>query len=185
LELAWDELQTLRCLQQGGVVAIATEGVWGLSASTAHLDAVERVLHVKHRAPNKGLIVLVTDWSMIDHWVDPDWDRHWPLELGRPATWVVPASTACPDVLTGGRASLAVRRVTMPALRRIVARSGPLVSTSANRSGRSAATSRYQVVLEFGDAVDWIARGRTGGFKGPSEIRDLVTGRVLRGGQDE
>jgi L-threonylcarbamoyladenylate synthase len=177
-----NERATVRCLLAGGVVAIPTEGVWGLSASIAHLHAVQRILNVKRRAANKGLIVLVSEWSMVDHWIDPAWSREWPIESGRPATWVVPVSGSCPEILTGGRQTLAVRRVTMRSLSRVVEQTGPLVSTSANRSGRPSSVSRYQVILDFARTVDYIATGRTGGHQGPSMIKDLVTGQVLRGG---
>lgn len=176
------ERATVQCLLRGGIAAIPTEGVWGLSASASDLAAVQRILTIKQRSVNKGLIVLVTEWSMIDAWIAPSWPRDWPVEVGRPSTWVVPASDACPSVLTGGRKTLAVRKVTMPSLVRVVRQTGPLVSTSANRSGRPSAVSRYEVVLAFAKTVDYIANGRTGGFRGPSTIRDLVTGKILRGG---
>lgn len=177
-----NERAVVRCLLHGGVAAIPTEGVWGLSASTSDLGAVQRILAIKQRSANKGLIVLVTEWSMIDAWIDPRWPRHWPVEVGRPSTWIVPVSNACPSLLTGGRHTLAVRKVTMPSLVRVVRQTGPLVSTSANRSGRPSAVSRYEVVLAFANTVDYIANGRTGGYRGPSTIRDLVTGKILRGG---
>jgi Putative translation factor (SUA5) len=101
-------------------------------------------------------------------------------EAGRPSTWVIPVMEQCPRILTGGRDALAVRQVKMPYLRQLIRYTGPLVSTSANRSGRPAATHRWQVMLELGHDVDYVAKGRTQGFKKPSTIRDMQTGAVLR-----
>jgi L-threonylcarbamoyladenylate synthase len=57
-----------------------------------------------------------------------------------------------------------------------------IVSTSANRSGRPAARSGVQVRRWFGKEVDFVLGGATGGLAGPTEIRDAISGAVLRSG---
>ena len=71
-----DLYKNARLLSAGGVTAIPTEGVWGLSCSVSEEHAIERVLRVKQRDPAKGLITLVTSFDELTHWfacpvVDP------------------------------------------------------------------------------------------------------------------
>ncbi len=167
-------------LNHGGVVACPTEGVWGLSCRADRLDAVGRILEIKARAPSKGLIVLVTDFEQVSDWAACPIHVSARSEEGRPSTWVIPVKAHCPSILTGGRASLAVRQVKMPLLQRLVAYTGPIVSTSANRSGRPACRFRHQVMLTLGDQVDYVSKNQTQGFKTPSTIRDMVTGEIYR-----
>jgi len=56
----------------------------------------------------------------------------------------------------------------------------PIVSTSANRHGRAPARSVAGVVREFGSDVDYVLPGRIGVQARPSEIRDAMTGAVIR-----
>ena len=175
-----DLSKNARLLMAGGVSAIPTEGVWGLSCSIAQHHAIERILRVKQRDPAKGLITLVTSLDDLAHWFACPVLEGARDEEGRPSTWIIPANSDCPKILTGGRDSMAVRRVTMPGLVRLIDYVGPLVSTSANRSGRSACQSRWQVMNQLGHAVDYVARGRTQGYRKPSTIRDMQTGTIIR-----
>ena len=167
-------------LMAGGVSAIPTEGVWGLSCSISKEHAIERILSVKQRDPAKGLITLVAAFDELTHWFACPVLEVARDEVGRPSTWIIPVNADCPKILTGGRDSMAVRRVTMPSLVRLIDDVGPLVSTSANRSGRPACQSRWQVMNQLGHAVDYVARGRTQGYRKPSTIRDMQTGTIIR-----
>ncbi len=175
-----DLAKHVRLLLTGGVSAIPTEGVWGLSCSISKEYAIERILRAKQRDPAKGLITLVTTFDELAHWfacpvLDVAQD-----EVGRPSTWIIPVNSDCPNILTGGRDSMAVRRVTMPSLVRLIDHVGPLVSTSANLSGRPACQSRWQVMIQLSHVVDYVAQGRTQGYRKPSTIRDMQTGTIIR-----
>jgi L-threonylcarbamoyladenylate synthase len=175
-----DFIKNARLLKAGGVSAIPTEGVWGLSCLVSNEHAIERILRVKQRDRAKGLITLVSTFDELAHWFACpvlEVARH---EVGRPSTWIIPVNADCPKILTGGRDSMAVRRVTMPSLVRLIEFVGPLVSTSANRSGRPACQSRWQVMNQLGESVDYVARGRTQGYRKPSTIRDMQTGTIIR-----
>jgi L-threonylcarbamoyladenylate synthase len=58
----------------------------------------------------------------------------------------------------------------------------PLVSTSANRSGRPALRSARAVRIQLGRALDGLLPGPTGGAARPTAIRDLRSGQQLRAG---
>ena len=175
-----DLAKHVRILLAGGVSAIPTEGVWGLSCSISKGHAVKRILSVKQRDPAKGLITLVASFDELAHWFACPVLEAAQDEVGRPSTWIIPVNSDCPNILTGGRDSMAVRRVTMPSLVRLINYVGPLVSTSANRSGRLACQSRWQVMNQLGHVVDYVAQGRTQGYRKPSTIRDMQTGTIIR-----
>ncbi len=169
-----------RLLLAGGVSAIPTEGIWGLSCSISKEHAIQRILRVKQRDPAKGLITLVAAFDELAHWFACPVLEVAHDEVGRPSTWIIPVNSYCPRILTGGRDSMAVRRVSMPSLVRLIDYAGPLVSTSANRSGRPACQSRWQVMNQLGHFVDHVAAGRTQGYRKPSTIRDMQTGTIIR-----
>ena len=174
-----------RILQSGGVVAYPTESVYGLGCDPLDYPAVLRILAMKLREENAGLILLGADYEQISPFVAPSgrqlerMQATWP----GPVTWVCPASSAAPPWITGGRDTIAVRVTDHPDAAALCAAAGmALVSTSANRSGRPAARSAVRVRRLFGQDVDYVVPGSVGGRPRPSEIRDAASGEVLRGG---
>jgi L-threonylcarbamoyladenylate synthase len=59
---------------------------------------------------------------------------------------------------------------------------GAMISTSANRSSQLPAKNVDEVAAQFGDELDLILLGQTAGATKPSEIRDAVTGKIIRAG---
>jgi L-threonylcarbamoyladenylate synthase len=96
-------------------------------------------------------------------------------------TWVVSARAQTPRWLRGEHTSLAVRVTDHPVAAALCHRFGaPIVSTSANRAGRPPACSARQVRRALGAEIDWVVDGPVGGLIGPTPIRDLLTGTLLR-----
>lgn len=174
----------VRTLRAGGVVAYPTEGVFGIGCRCDRLDAIRRIIALKRRAPNKGLIVIVDSPEAATPFVTEP-SRWLPVAatLGfglEPVTCVFPASSEVPPELTGGRASIALRVVQHPIARHLCRAAGPLVSTSANLSGRPPARTALEVRLRFGNRLDGIVHAPVGSLGGPTPLYDLVTGRQLR-----
>lgn len=173
-------------IRAGGIVAYPTEGVWGLGCDPANEEAVERLIALKGRDAGKGLILLAAEEGQLAPWIAP----FNPAMANRvrgtwpgPVTWIVPARADCPGRLTGGRATLAVRITAHPPARALCVAAGTaLVSTSANPSGHPPLAGAKDLRETFGSALDAILEGPLGGLGGPTEIRDLQTGRILRPG---
>lgn len=178
-----------RILQRGGVLAYPTEGVWGLGCDPLNAAAVYRILAIKQRPVQKGVILIAHRFESLAPYLLPmtaelqqrvfdAWHS-----AHRPITWVLPAQPSTPVWLTGGRETLAVRVTTHPPTASLCAAwGGALVSTSANVAGRPAARSRQQARAAVGQAVDWVTCGATSGRSRASEIRDARTGQRLRAG---
>lgn len=171
-----------RVLEQGGVIAYPTEGVFGLGCLPDDFDAVSRILRIKDRDPAMGLVLIVSAPAQIRDWVElPANDLDLASTAARPVTWIVPASDAVPWWIRGEHPGIAVRKTTHPVARALCAAAdSPLVSTSANRSGHPPARNAFVLRRQFGALVDYIVPGKCGPATGPSEIRDLRTGKILR-----
>lgn len=176
--------EAVKALQQGGVIAYPTEAVYGLGCDPANLKAIERLLSLKQRSPEKGLILIAAEFEQLSCYLaDIDSSRRaeilstWP----GPVTWLWPAKPYIPTLLRGTHTTIAVR-VTAHSLAAALCRAfgGPLVSTSANLSGNPPARSSEEVCEQFGDQLDYVLAGEVGGLSRPSQIRDALTGRVIR-----
>jgi L-threonylcarbamoyladenylate synthase len=182
---AWHLKRALRVLQAGGVIAYPTEAVFGLGCRPDSATAVARVLRMKGRAADKGVILVASDVEQVRPLVESTrvpWDTVLPTWPG-PVTWILPAAPGVlPSWITGGRAGVAVRVSAHPVVRALCGAAGPLVSTSANPSNRPPARNVLQVLGYFRGRVDLVVPGRLGGACRPSEIRDAISGRILRKG---
>ena len=176
--------QAAQIIHDGGVIAYPTESVFGFGCDPDRYDAVLRILELKERAAAAGLILIAADRSQLDGWIEPAADEEAALS-GTDAfvTWVVTADAHCPDWVTGGRRTCAVRLTRHPVAAALCREAGmPIVSTSVNRHGRPPATTALAVRRRFGRHVDFIMPGTTGDTNRPSEIRAARTGAILRPG---
>ena len=172
-------------LLAGGVIAYPTEGVFGLGCLPDNTAAVERILSIKNRAANKGLILIAATADQFEGWIDAEHREKIPQpDPLQPVTWICRPSPQVPAIITGEHTGLAVRVTTNPVAAAICdAVDMPIVSTSANTSGRPVARNSMVLRRQFGGLVDYVVPGRCGPATGASEIRDMESGRVLRPGQ--
>lgn len=172
-------------LQHGGLVAYPTEGVWGLGCDPFDRQAVTRLLQLKDRPEEKGLILVAADMNQIapllaglDHEQLTRLTATWP----GPATWLLPdPEELVPRWVKGKFATVAVRVSAHPLVASLCrAFGGPLVSTSANPAQAAPAMNRLRVLCWFGDQLDYVVPGRLGGLKTPTRIRDLASTELVR-----
>jgi len=179
----WPIQQAARLIKQGGVIACPTEAVWGLSCDPWNIQAVARLLDLKQRPVEKGLILVAASLVQFDFLLG-DLPEHWQLPLAQswpgPNTWLVPHQGRLPHWITGGRPKVALRVTAHPRLAALCAQTGPLVSSSANPTGRPPARSRLRLEQYFHRRLQGVLPGQLGGQQNPSLIRDLESGAVIR-----
>jgi len=177
--------KALDVLHTGGIITYPTESVWGLGCDPFDPLAVDKILRLKQRSADKGLIVVAANMEQVARLVRPlsaeqqaVLSSSWP----GPTTWLLPDPDQCfPGWIRGSFSSVAVRISAHPLVQQLcVAYGGPLVSTSANPAMQKPARSRLRVMCWFGRHVDYVLPGRLGNSARPSTIRDLQSGKVLR-----
>ena len=180
---SWRVKQVARVVRNGGVIAYPTEAVWGLGCDPWNGQAVERLLELKDRPVEKGVILVADSIHQFDFLLE-DFPELWMDRLAStwpgPNTWLVPHQNLLPAWITGDHDTVALRVTDHPLVRELCAITGPLVSTSANPAGRPPARNSLRIQQYFPDQLDAVLTGSLGGRKNPSVIRDLATGNVLR-----
>lgn len=154
-------------LTGGAVVLMPTDTIYGLHAVAANAAAVARIAELKGRdEAQKPFIVLAASVEQLPELgitAAPETiaalDELWPA----PLTAVLPRRAS----------TLAVRIPDVDWLRALIERTGPLVSTSANRSGEPAVDRPGALARDLQNAVDVVDGGIRAGD--PSAILDLTS----------
>lgn len=171
-------------LREGKVIAYPTEAVFGLGCDPDNVDAVSRILQIKHRALDKGFILIASSWEQIQplvKYLTPDLLTRVFATWPGPVTWLFPASKNVPSWIRGSHDSVAVRVTAHPIAKALCEQfGGPIISTSCNKSGDPPARDIRNIQLTLNDTVDYVIDGPLGGRLRPSEIRDALTGEVIR-----
>lgn len=143
-----------RLLQEGGVVAIPTETVYGLAASLSDPQAINDIFALKGRPSDNPLIIHLADSSQVEFYskdISKDFDilasTFWPgpmtLVLHAEKEWV-------PSIVRAGLDTVAFRIPSHPLTLQVLHAVGPLVMPSANLSGKPSATRAEHVENDFG-----------------------------------
>ncbi len=181
----WTLNRIIHATARGAIVGYPTDTIWGFGCHPLIEPAVMRILRIKNRSPDKGLILLSSRIEYCAPYLDVDAAMletiRRPCE--RPTTWLVPASDLCPTWIRGKFPSVAIRITDHPLLQTLCdGLQAPLVSTSANRGGRPPVRNQLQMKKSFGDELDFIVTGFSCGGARASEIKSLTDGSVLRSG---
>lgn len=179
--------QAVEVLQQGGVIAYPTEAVYGLGCAPKNISAVKKLLALKQRKKEKGLILVAANFEQLKQYLSPlekDIENKllasWKNKNGA-ITWLVPAKKDVSDYLKGQFDTLAVRVSNHPTVKELCEKfGGAIVSTSANISTQESARTSEQVKQIFGNKINFIIEGETDINAQPSEIRDALTDKIIR-----
>lgn len=152
--------QAVECLRQGGLVAFPTDTLYALGADPFNPHAVQRVFRAKHRPPDMGLPLLLSNSDMLQQ-AAADVStlattlarRFWPGSL----TMLLPRAAAVSPLVTGGQDTVAVRVPNHPAaLRLITALGHPITGTSANVTGGPDPATAKEVREQLGVSCDMV-----------------------------
>lgn len=176
--------QAARAVERGEVVGVPTDTVYGIGVDPWNEEAVAKLYELKGRPEHKPIGLLAASAEQAAEVADLTPARRlldlWPGGV----TFVVRPRVLIPDWL--GDSALGTVGIRVPdneTLRRLLARTGPLAVTSANRSGQADTLDDATARRVFGDRVAVYLPGRCPGGLG-STVVDLTEGqpRVLREG---
>ncbi|UCE97614.1 MAG: threonylcarbamoyl-AMP synthase [Dehalococcoidia bacterium] len=170
-------------LRDGGLVAFPTDTVFGLGACFDNIAAVKRIFEVKQRPFNTGLPLLAADKPQIGGIVKyiPEVanlliNRFLPGGL----TLILQKNVLVPDIVSGGRDTIAVRIPAHPIALGLIRGVGkPIVGTSANKSGKPSGITAEDVRSQIGEEIEFIIEGEAGQGGKESTIVD-ITGSIPR-----
>jgi L-threonylcarbamoyladenylate synthase len=180
-------IQAAKIIAGGGVIAFRTDTFYGLGADPFNRNAVARVRELKGREDDKRILILVSDQSEVDRFVEQS-DFYKMVAMGKwpaPLTLIGVARPEVPVELTAGTHSLGVRLPDDEKVRSLVrACGGALTATSANVSGSPPARTAKEVENYFPEGIDLIIDGGEVTATQPSTVLDLSgsEARLIREG---
>lgn len=150
--------QAARALEQGGLIAMPTETVYGLGADAENPAAVAKIYAAKGRPSNHPVIVHLAPEADVGYWAAevPDEARKliaafWP----GPLTLILKRASHIPDAVSGGQDSVGLRCPSHPVaqalLRAFKGGKGGVAAPSANKFGHVSPTTAQHVRDEFGE----------------------------------
>ncbi|MDX1795300.1 MAG: Sua5/YciO/YrdC/YwlC family protein [Hydrogenovibrio sp.] len=177
--------QAVAKIRSGEVIAYPTEAVYGLGCDPFNHSAFERLLTLKQRPVEKGVILIAANLQQVLALAAID-DQPWTevvvqswADASQPVTWVLPATEKVPEWITGGRDTVAIRVTHHPIVKALCEQLGTaLVSTSANLSGEPPIRSAQACDQSFAGIP--ILEGTLSGVESPSQIWDAQTLTRLR-----
>jgi L-threonylcarbamoyladenylate synthase len=168
-------------LMNGGIIAYPTDTVYGLGACFENIEAVKRIYEVKQRLMDKPLPLLLSDISWIERLTVSLSDIACKLIdefLPGALTLVLKKSDSVPDIISGGKNTIALRVPDHPVTIALInGTRRPLIGTSANLNSKPSALTAEEVNYQLGNEIDYVLdAGRCPGGT-ESTILD-VTGEI-------
>jgi L-threonylcarbamoyladenylate synthase len=158
-----DILRASEFLQNGGLVAIPTETVYGLAGNAFDPTAVAKIFAAKNRPSFNPLITHTFSMDQVKDYVQEEPDialmlaeKFWP----GPLTMLLPKKEVVPDIVTAGLDTVAVRIPNHPlSLQLLQQLDFPLAAPSANPFGYISPTRASHVEEQLGEKIDYILDG--------------------------
>ena len=161
--ISTDTELAVKLLNDGEVIGIPTETVYGLAGNALNTDAVASIFEVKNRPTFDPLIIHTHSIEQFENYVEITDDRVYTLAekfMPGPLTLLLPRKTIIPDLVTSGLDTVAIRipqhPLTLKLLRQL---DFPLAAPSANPFGYISPTSAQHVNHQLGEQINLILDG--------------------------
>lgn len=155
-----DIKKAVEVLRNGGVILYPTDTIWGLGCDAGNAKAVERIFQIKKRADSKSMLSLVASDGMLQQFVKEVPEAAWQLidAAVNPLTIIYDSPRGIASNLLAEDGSAGFRITSETYSRNLCQRlRHPVVSTSANISGKPAPRSFREIDTEIINAVDYVA----------------------------
>jgi L-threonylcarbamoyladenylate synthase len=174
--------RAIASLRSGNVIVFPTETVYGLGADALNHEAVEKVFQLKGRNPENPIPIIVADQAMLRGLIDKIppiaeklIERFWP----GPLTLVLEARPHMPKHLLNSRGGVGVRISSQPLATQLAEELGrPLTATSANPSGKQAASTIEQAENYFAGEIEIFLDGGELTAKIGSSVVEVIETRI-------
>lgn len=151
----------LKILQQGGIILYPTDTIWGIGCDATNADAVERIYHLKNRKDTRSMLVLLDNPNRLHQYIEEVPEIAWELVevANKPLTLIYPSAKNLAYNLVAEDNSIGIRIVKDEFCRQLIQRfNKPVVSTSANISGKPAPHNFAGIEADIARKVDYVVK---------------------------
>lgn len=151
--------KAIATLKRGGLILYPTDTVWGIGCDATNPDAIEKVYQLKKRAESKALICLVSDFKMLQQYVEeiPEVAYDILKYAAKPTTIIYDDPIRIAENLIAEDNTLGIRVCRNKFCNFLLKKfRKPIVSTSANISGASTPRSFKEIDPVILEGVDYV-----------------------------
>lgn len=180
-----DLKEAVRIMKEGGIILYPTDTVWGIGCDARNEDAVRKIYRLKQREDSKSMLVLVGSEGMLQRTVKEVPEIAWQLldVAVNPMTIIYDHPVGVAENLKAEDDSLGIRITSEKFSRLLCERmKGPVVSTSANISGKPTPRTFAEISSEIKDGVDYVCayRRKDKATSQPSNIIKITKGNIVK-----
>jgi len=160
-EIKTEVENTVRVLEEGGVIVYPTDTVWGLGCDALNSRAIDRVYKIKKRAEQKSLIMLVDSFQSLNKYVArvPDIAIDFISSMENPVTVIYDNARNLPRNVSAPDGTIAIRVVRDEFCLALIKGLGkPIISSSANISGEPTPLVYKQISPDIISNADYVVK---------------------------
>ena|ERR1700744_415998 len=171
--------KALKVIQEGGIILYPTDTIWGIGCDATNTEAINKIFKLKQRDEAKSMIILLDTANKLESYIQEVNPLAYDLieYAENPLTLVMPGAKNISPALIAGDGSVGIRVSNYPFCQQLIQRlRKPLVSTSANISGKPSPQYFSQIDDEIIQGVDYVVDidQQSMEIKNPSTIMKLA-----------
>ena len=151
--------KALKIIQDGGIILYPTDTIWGIGCDATNTDAIKKIYKLKQRDEAKSMIILLDTENKLESYITDINPLAYDLieYAENPLTLVMPGAKNISPAIISNDGSIGIRIVKHPFCEQLIQRlRKPLVSTSANISGKPSPQYFSQIDDEIINGVDYV-----------------------------
>ncbi|RAJ05224.1 L-threonylcarbamoyladenylate synthase [Chitinophaga skermanii] len=163
MDFEQDIVNCLASLRNGGNILYPTDTIWGIGCDATNEEAVKKIYQLKNRDEKKSLVILMADLRELSQYIVAPYPELADIlsRFNKPTTVIYEGAINLASNVINEDGSIAIRIVKDEFCKHLVKRlRKPLVSTSANISGRPSPANFTEVAPEIVNGVDYVVKYR-------------------------
>jgi len=151
--------KAFKIIQDGGIILYPTDTIWGIGCDATNTEAVNKIYRLKQRDEAKSMIILLDTENKLESYISDVNPLAYDLieYAENPLTLVMPGAKNISPALIAADGSVGIRIAKHPFCQQLIQRMRkPLVSTSANISGKPSPQYFSQIDDEIISGVDYV-----------------------------
>jgi L-threonylcarbamoyladenylate synthase len=151
--------KSLEVLKSGGLILYPTDTIWGIGCDATNPEAVARIYKLKQRADSKSMLVLIDSENRLQQYINEVPEVAWQLidVADKPLTIVYSGAKNLAKNLIADDGSVGIRIAKDEFCEKLIGRlKKPIVSTSANISGKKAPSTFDEITDIIKLGIDYI-----------------------------